>query len=301
MQADEQSTARNPQKESEHGAPEEGAVVRDIFTTDDIFRRIHVSAEDEFEKSKRLLFLSGLAAGGAMAFSFLGPAAIAAHVPAEAAVLLQSLLYPLGFIFVVIGRYQLFTEDTLTPVTMVLTRVASLPRLLRIWIIVLAANLIGTALAAAFFAKTDVFSDPIRAVAPQFGEHLLAMTWNEVFVTGILAGWLIAGMVWLNHGARSVAARLMITFLLMYTVGAAELAHCIVGSTEVIYLVLIGEAGMTEYLWEFEVPAVLGNVVGGVLLVAIVNYGQTREKLWPDREALSWRKWLLGRNSQGDR
>lgn len=280
--------------EAEEGAPSEGRVVRDIFSTDEIFRRILVTADYEFATTSRLLFLSGLAAGLTISFSFIGPATIRAHVGPESAELLQALLYPLGFIFIVLGRYQLFTENTLTPVTLVLTRTASIPLLLRIWTIVLAANLIGTALAAFFCAKTSVFAGPLQAVADDFGESLLEMTWGETFYKGIVAGWLIAGMVWLNHAARSAVARLQISFLLMYTVGAAGLAHCIVGSTEVLYLVFLGEATIIDYAWRFEAPAALGNLVGGVLLVAILNYGQTREKLFPERGVLAWRDWLLG-------
>lgn len=280
--------------DSEHGAPSEGRVVRDIFNTDEIFRRVHVTAEHEFEASNRLLFLSGVAAGLTISFSFLGPATIAGHVDPTGAVLLKSLLYPLGFIFITIGRYQLFTENTLTPVTLVLTRVASIPRLFRIWAVVLAANVVGTALAALFFAETPVLKGPVEQAASHLGAAQLAMTWNEVFFTGIVAGWLIAGMVWLNHAARSVTARLLISFLLMYTVGAAGLAHCIVGSTDVLYLVFKGRASFGEYALGFELPAVLGNILGGVLLVAIVNYGQTKEKLMPDRQQLSWREWFTG-------
>lgn len=276
------------------GAPAAGEVVRDIFTTDEIFQRILASADEEFCVSKRLLFLSGLAAGLTMSLSFLGPASIAGALPGEPVALSYGLLYPLGFIFVILGRYQLFTENTLTPVTLVMTRIASIPRLLSIWGIVFSANVLGTAIAAFFFAKTAVFSPEVETAAVEIAKKMVELPWWETFSRGILAGWLVAGMVWLNHAARSAMARLLIIFVLMYTVAAAELAHCIVGSTEVLYLLVKGEATAVSALWGFLAPATLGNVAGGVLLVALLNYGQTQEEHRKAGPHLSWRDWLLG-------
>ena len=279
---------------SEHGAPAVGEAVQDIFTADEIFERVVATAEEEFSTTARLLFLSGLAAGLAISLSFLGVAALEGGIPGSGNYLLHSLLYPLGFLFVAIGRYQLFTENTLTPVTMVLTRLASLPRLLRIWGIVLVANLLGTALAALYFAEAALYSGPVQQAALEIGHAMVEQEWGVIFHKGVLAGFLIAGMVWLNHAARSTTARVLIIFVLMYTVSAAELAHCIVGSTEVLYVVFSGEATFAAYLWSFEIPAALGNTLGGVLLVAILNFARTREKVFPELEALTWREWLWG-------
>ncbi|MFB6097750.1 MAG: formate/nitrite transporter family protein, partial [Salinibacter sp.] len=72
--------------------------------------------------------------------------------------------------------------------------------------------------------------------------------------------------------ARSMTARILITFALIYPVAAAELAHCIVGSTEVLYVVFQGDASLWTFFVDFLSPTVLGNTVGGVLLVAILNF-----------------------------
>ncbi len=279
---------------SEHGAPAAGEAVYDMFAAEEIFKRIIATAEEEYSTTNRLLFMSGIAAGATISLSFLGVSVLAAGSPAPEDVLFHSLLYPLGFIFVVLGRYQLFTENTLTPVTLVLTRLASLPRLLRIWGIVYAANIMGTVLAAFFFANGGIYDASVTEVALEIGRKKVEEPWHVVFNSGILAGWLVAGMVWLNHAATSTTARLLIVFVLTYTLSAAELAHCIVGSTEVLYAIFNGEATIGAYLWDFLVPATLGNTVGGVLLVGILNYSRTREVLFPDADVLSWKEWLLG-------
>ena len=272
----------------------EADVVEDIYDTNEIFTRIAANADREFGRSTRLLFWSGLAAGLTISLSFLGMATVEGMVTGPSSRLISALFYPLGFMFIVLGRYQLFTENTFTPVTLVLTWRASLPRLLRIWGVVLLANLLGTAVAGLYFSQTDVISGDTAVAASEIGRHMLEMPWWTLFSKGTIAGWLVSGMVWLNHAARTATARVFIIFALMYTVAAADLAHCIVGSSEMFYLVFEGELGLLAYLWDFLVPAALGNTVGGVFLVALLNYAQTEDEVHADREALSLHEWLWG-------
>jgi formate/nitrite transporter FocA (FNT family)/protein-disulfide isomerase len=287
--------------QSESGAPAAGEALRDLFSTDEIFHRLVVAAEEEFSRSTRLLFLSGLAAGLSISLSFLGMAVLSALWPGGPSHLAGSLLYPLGFLLVVMGRYQLFTENTLTPVTLVLTRIASIPRLLHIWGVVLAANVLGAALCAYVLATTGVFTPEMAEVAHGIGAHFLDMTWADLFWKGVFAGWLVASMVWLNYAARSMTARILITFALIYPVAAAELAHCIVGSTEVLYVVFQGDASLWTFFVDFLTPTVLGNTAGGVLLVALLNFAQTRDRRFPHRDCgqleLTWTEWLFGHSA----
>jgi len=305
----ERSEMREVFDRSESGAPAAGEALRDLFSTDEIFHRLVIAADEEFSRSTRLLFLSGLAAGLSISLSFLGMTALSALWPGGPSHLAGSLLYPLGFLFVVMGRYQLFTENTLTPVTLVLTRIASIPRLLRIWGVVLTANILGVMLCAYVLATTGVFTPEMAEVAYGLGEHFLQMSWADLFWKGVFAGWLVAGMVWLNYAARSMTARFLITFVLIYTVAAAGLAHCIVGSGEVLYVVFEGGASFSTFFVDFLVPAVLGNTVGGVLLVAMLNFSQTRDRRFPHRDCgqleLTWTEWLFGHSagrpeSEGD-
>jgi formate/nitrite transporter FocA (FNT family)/protein-disulfide isomerase len=286
---------RDVVERSRSGAPSAGKAVSDLFSTDEIFHRLTAAADEEFSRSTRLLFLSGVAAGLSISLSFVASAPLTAKTSA----VVGSLLYPLGFIIIALGRYQLFTENTLTPVTLVLTRIASLPRLLRIWGVVLAANVLGCGLCAYVLAETNVFNAEAAEVALEYGRHFLEMPWATLFWKGVFAGWLVASMVWLNHAVRTATARVAVTFVLMYTVSMAELAHCIVGASEVLYFVFRGQATILQFFWEFLAPAALGNTVGGVLLVAILNYSQTRALRFPDRDCgqleLTWREWLLGR------
>ena len=61
-------------------------------------------------------------------------------------------------------------------------------------------------------------------------------------------------------------------------------AHSIVGAAEVLYVVFGGDGTLLDFLGSFLAPAVLGNTVGGVVLVALLNYSQTRDRHIPDRD-----------------
>lgn len=280
---------------SESGAPASGEAVRDFFSLDEIFQRVAASANEEFKRPTRLLFLGGLAAGLSIGLSFYARAAITSQVPE--APLIGNLIYPIGFLLIVVGRYQLFTENTLTPVTLVLTRIASVPALLRNWGVVLSANVVGAALLAFVLANTPIFQPEAAAYALDIWEHAAETSWNALFFKGIMAGWLVASMVWLVHAARDTITRVFLVFIIMFLIPSGDLFHCIIGSCEAFYAVFRGEAMLGEAMLGFFAPVLIGNTIGGVLLVAILNYAQTNEALYPEVDngkiRLNWREWLF--------
>jgi len=277
---------------SASGAPATGHAVYDYFSTDEIFQRVAASAEEEFRLSTRLLFLGGLAAGLSIGLSFYARAAVMAQTESA---LIGNLLYPIGFLLIVIGRYQLFTENTLTPVTLVLTRLASVPKLLKNWGIVLLANMLGATLLAFILANTPIFEESALAQAIAIGEHALETSPDALFFKGIMAGWLVASMVWLVHAARDTVSKIFLVFFIMYMVPTAGLYHCIIGMCEAMFMFFQGLTSLPEAIFGFFLPVLAGNTVGGVLLVAILNYGQTKNTRFPSNNQLelTWREWLF--------
>ncbi len=289
--------APNGEAEAAAQSPSEGQAVMDFFSTDEIFQRVAASADEEFKRSVQLLIFSGIAAGLSIGLSFMTRVAVTARVPGDTSGLIGNLVYPIGFLLIVLGRYQLFTENTLTPVTLVLTRIASIPALLRNWGIVLAANMLGALGMAALLTYTGIFSAEAQTVAIELGEHALGTASGDLFWKGMIAGWLVASMVWLVHAARDSVSRFLIVFFVMYLIPSTDLYHCIIGFCEAMYLVLHGDAALGDAVFSFFVPVLLGNTMGGVLLVAILNYAQTRESRFTDRDCgmleLTWREWLF--------
>ncbi len=246
----EQNTLTDPSRQ----APTEGKAVEDFFGSDEIFLRVLATAHHELHQPIHTFAWGALAAGLFIGFSFLARVMLTTGLPdGRVYELLGSLLYPVGFIFVILGRYPLFTENTLTPVTLVLTRFASLPDLFRVWGLALTLNLVGGLLFALFLATTDVFSHEAAEIAKKFGEHLFKATWTIAFFKGVLAGWLLAGLVWLVHAARDTLARLLLIWMVIYFQVSADLFHCIAGSVEALYVVFSGDASLGSYFVSFPV------------------------------------------------
>lgn len=291
--------SENEAKRAESGAPAAGEAVHDMFSTDEIFQRVVATADEELRRPVRLLIFSGIAAGIAMSIALIPRAAIVASDPNSILNLhLSHLFYLLGFLIVVLGRYQLFTENTLTPVTLVLARLASIPTLLRVWGWVLAANLAGAALTALFIVKAPILNAELHEQLLAIGHHAVKGAFWVLFSQAIVAGVFVATMVWLIHAAREATARILIVFLVMFVVPAAGLPHCIAGAAEAFVLLFEGEIGAYKTFVGFILPAVLGNTLGGVLFVGVLNYAQTAEARFPrlDRPdcELSWKDWVLG-------
>jgi len=141
---------------------------------------------------------------------------------------------------------------------------------LRLWAIVLFFNLVGTTIFAAILQIRGVFSPEVSEALAKVAMTPLSAEFGVTVVRGVFSGWLIALMVWLLPSARS--ERLLTVLLVTYTVAVSKLTHVIAGSVEAAYAVMIGAASVPDYFLVFLVPTFIGNVIGGVSLVAIVNH-----------------------------
>ena len=106
----------------------------------------------------------------------------------------------------------------------------------------------------------------------------LKVSWGAIFFRSVIAGWLVASMVWLVHSARDTISRLFLIWIIMYFVGAAHFFHVITSSVEIFFYAFDGHVSSLAFIPEFVVPVLLGNIVGGVVFVAILNYAQVGEK-----------------------
>ena len=290
-----QEKDRQTTREPSQYAPSQGKAVGDFFGTDEIFLRVLATAHHELHLPFHTFAWGALAAGLFIGFSFLAKVVVSSSLPEGTEnELVSNLLYPIGFIFVILGRYPLYTENTLTPVTLVLTRFASLPDLVRVWGLALSLNLVGGGLFALLLTSTGIFSAADENVAREFGQHLFQASWSTAFSKSLLAGWLLAGLVLLVHAARETVARILLVWMVIYLQASAHLFHCIVGSVEALYIVFTGNAYFMSYIVDFLIPTLLGNTVGGVVFVAVLNYARLSDNKDHLGERLSWREWCVG-------
>jgi formate/nitrite transporter FocA (FNT family) len=240
-----------------------------------VHEAIRREGEEELSRPAMALFWSGLAAGLSMGFSLVGEALLEAGLPdAPWRPLVAKLGYSLGFLFVVLGRQQLFTETTLTAVLPLLVSPsrARLRQVARVWGVVLLANLLGALLFAAVLATPGLFSGPQRQAMAEIGARALAATPGVVALRGVFGGWLIALMVWLLPA--SSGARFLVVLVTTWLVGAGQFSHSVAGAVDVLHQVVIGRATAGDFLGRFFVPTLIGNSVGGVALVAALNHAQ---------------------------
>lgn len=247
-----------------------------------LYEAVREEGERELDRPASSLWWSGIAAGLCMSTSVLASGFLDVHLPdAPWAPLLVDLGYTVGFVIVVLGQLQLFTENTITTVLPFLAApsMEALWKTARLWAIVLVANLVGAILAAVVLGRGGIL-DPVQLEAVlQVAEHATSSSPYRSFATGVPAGFLIAAVVWLNAG--STRTQFSNVFLLTYLIALGDFAHVIAGSVEVALLVVAHGAEDVSLVGTFVLPALFGNIFGGTLLFSLLAYAQVREEL-PD-------------------
>lgn len=253
----------------------EEAEERTSVSVDVVHEAIRHDGEEELKRPVSALAWSGLAAGLSMGFSFVGQALLRAYLPDQPwRPLLVNLGYPVGFLIVIIGRQQLFTENTLTVIIPLLAmrNVATLVRVLKLWTVVLAANLLGAHIFAWVIGNTPMFRPEVQNAMLELAQHAMKLTFGAAILRGIFAGWLIAMVVWML-GATDTG-RTGIIVVLTYLVGLANLTHVVAGAVEVLFLPMVGAQSWVSVVWVYLLPTLIGNVIGGVSLTAALNHAQ---------------------------
>ncbi len=240
-----------------------------------LYLAVQSEGEHELERTNSSLAWSGLAAGLSMGFSLLSEGLLRAHLPdAPWRPLITKFGYSLGFLIVILGRQQLFTENTLTVILPLLRKwdIRTLGNVARLWAVVFVANLAGAFIFAWVLGNTNAVDPGIRSAIADIAHDAYRADPASIFLRGIFAGWLIALMVWLLPFAES--GRVLVIVLLTYIVGLGQFSHIIAGSVDTLYLVGTGEKTFVNYLLQYMAPTLAGNIIGGVSLVAAFAHAQ---------------------------
>jgi formate/nitrite transporter FocA (FNT family) len=235
-----------------------------------IYEAVYAEGEHELKRNSIELALSGLAAGLSMGFSMMSEGLLRVHIPQTSwSPLLTKFGYGAGFLIVILGRQQLFTKNTLTVILPLLRkkRIDMLGNVARLWSIVLVMNLVGAFVFAWLAGNTTIFSPEARQMFSTIGQTAIEPSFGTLVLRGAIAGWLIALMVWLLPFAES--ARIWVIIILAYLVGLAQLPHVIAGNVETFYLVSTGALSFWTCVGSYLIPTLVGNIIGGVALVAV--------------------------------
>jgi formate/nitrite transporter FocA (FNT family) len=249
------------------------------LTAPQIFDAAKENARGEVRRSWRTLAFSGLAGGLVMGLTGLSVAAVRAVLgPGSWQDFVSLLFYPTGFIAVIIGRAQLFTENTLYPVLLILDERKKMHyavETLRLWAVVFTANVLGALLFATLAIRTSALNGNLSAQLIALGQQAVTGTAAHFFWSGVIGGWLIAGVAWVVTASHWTIGQLAMIWLLTFVVGIGHFSHCIASSGEILSPVVAGLLSPATYL-HWLLFATLGNIVGGVIMVSVLNYGQVR-------------------------
>jgi formate/nitrite transporter FocA (FNT family) len=245
-----------------------------------IYEVVRRHGDEEMDRPIVSLWWSGVAAGLSISFSLLAQAVLLAHLPeASWTPLVSNLGYSVGFVIVVLSRQQLFTENTVTAVLPVMAdfTLANLWRLGRLWSVVLVANLVGTLVVALLYTFTSVLTPELSAAMLKVAGEITNHTWTEMVLRAIASGFLIATMVWLLPSAE--AAQFHVIVVITYLIAAAGFMHIVAGSAEAFFLVLNGHLGVQAMVVDFFIPVLVGNIIGGTVLFALIAYAQVMHEI----------------------
>lgn len=247
----------------------------DAKTTYEVIRR---EGKKELERSSDALFWSGLAAGLSMGFSFLGEALLRSHLPdAPWRPLVAKLGYSFGFLIIILGSQQLFTENTLTPMVPLLKEKTReiFRNVLRLWVVVFVANMIGTLVFALALARLTVVEPEAQRALSDLAAEAMKFDFAVTLLHAVYAGWIVALLVWMLPAAET--AKIPVIVLMTWLIGAGGFAHVVAGSSEVFYAAWRGEATWAHATFGYVLPSLIGNMLGGITLVAALNHAQVDE------------------------
>lgn len=246
-----------------------------------LYSIIHREGEEELLRPKISLWWSGVAAGIGISTSVLAEGIFRSNLGSTHPylTLIESLGYSFGFVLVILCRLQLFTENTITVVLPVL---ADPTRnrfycTARLWVIVLAANLCGTFITAAISVHGGILTVDTLTALLDISRHLAILSPAETLLRGIPSGFFIAAMVWMLPSAKR--SEVLVIVMFTWLIAAGDFTHVIAGSTEIFALVLNGELNIFTALIYHISPVLIGNIIGGTGLFAMLAYGQVHEEM----------------------
>jgi formate-nitrite transporter family protein len=240
----------------------------------EIYDEAVANGRAELNRPLPALASSGVTAGLLMGLTGLAVAGTrAALADVAGAEFVALLFYPVGFLVVVIGRAQLFTENTLFPVLVVLQERRHLLVTARLWTVVFVANVVGAAVFAALAEPTGALQPATVAELVHLGTAATAVPLTHVLAGAVLGGWLIATMAWLVSGAQHTIGQMAAIWLVTFVVGVLHLAHCIASSGYILAAAMAGRVSAGRYA-AWLGAATAGNIIGGVVMVALLNHSQ---------------------------
>ena len=260
--------------------PQNEVEVKRRLRSPTIYEIISHEGKEELARPFQSLAWSAVVAGICISFCLFAEGFLQLHLEGEGGhyFLIENLGYTVGFVIVVLGRFQLFTEHTITVILPLLEKFSAyrFSRTMKLWGVILFFNFVGTFLVAVLITNFSFFSDAQMEVFFEISKHAVDREFDLVFLQAIPAGFLIATMVWMIPSAES--SQLWVIVLMTYLIAIGDFAHIVAGSAEAFLVMLNGQVSLYQGLG-FMFFACLGNIIGGTGLFALTAYAQVQQEM----------------------
>ncbi len=253
---------------------------RDEPELEETYERLVTEGHDRLARPLLPLVSTGLLGGVDVGVGVLIYLAVEAKTDNP---LLASLAFTTGFVALLLAKSELFTENFLVPVVAVVAKAGTLPQLIRLWGVSLAANLVG---GYAMAGMIVVALPEVHEVAVRTGSHYahLGVSWRSFFLA-VLAGAVITLLTRMQHATESLGVRLVPAVLMSFVLVGAELFHSVLDSILMFAGLLTGDAdyGYLDWLGALGWSA-FGNLVGGIVLVTGIRLLRMPHRVAESRE-----------------
>ena len=247
----------------------------------EIFKASVEVGQARLKRSWLEMSMSGLIAGMNVTFGIIASSYVAGAtaplVGANIAKILGALFFPIGFMFLMIGKSELFTENFLVPVTAVIAKKGRIYELLKLWSLTLVGNMAG------IFIFALVIAGSLNQIVPSFvvnhihgvANSYMSRTPFVMVLSAIFAGWLITLMTWLLIASSGTLARIFIIWVVGFMIYLNSFSHIVVASSEILIAINTGShISYISWLYSYVPYTLIGNMTGGLFFVTILQYLQ---------------------------
>ncbi|SIQ63015.1 formate/nitrite transporter family protein [Maribacter ulvicola] len=265
------------QKDHQKELEKKSSDIKDDNEYSVILSRVIHEGEEIFKIKNKAMFLSAVIAGLEIGFSYFLICTLYylmnGIIDTTIIFKLFAVVYPVGFILVILGKSALFTEQTSVLALPMLNGQRSIWELFRVWGVVILGNIIGGNIFAGFIGvlapHLNLFTEETMI---EIGAHVLKETSWVLLASAIVAGWLMGLLTWLLNSTMNSLTHVVLIIMITGVIGFGGFHHSIVGNIEVFGAFLhTSEISALDYLW-FLFLALLGNSIGGAVVVGLFKY-----------------------------
>ena len=193
------------------------------------------------------------------------------------ALLVGALVFPVGFIILLVGKTELFTENFLLPVAAVIKGRGNLRQLGSLWAITLSCNLLGSVVFAFLISREQVLAPGPAEEMIALAAHSIEYSLPTAFIKAVFAGWLMTTLTWLLVAAVGFGPRIAMIWAIGTLIVLGQFNHVIISAAEIFIAMFLGaDITVGDWVTRNFLPALTGNIIGGLVFETLLQYVQSR-------------------------